>query len=297
MSKLYYAAYSLPAMSLLSGDADTNMARAEAKEVAYFDSLSNALSFVSRESMKKALPATTVPLGPNLDESFKIPGVGVIYDVWLSPEQAASLQQPDTRDSFRGIKMKGPMMGEVHSVGFVLEQDDFTAQPQDVVDAQNLRAALSARHTSFQMMDDVLENTSLEVRKKSSPQTMFYESLRMTFGPNSPIRNDFHAPYPQDQKFWDIYKMLCDEHAGLQYFESFGLLYSKYRDAYARNMIGTNRNVDASTTQAKIEVLNKIINIAENTNDTRMEGILKDEAKSAEEKALEAEYEEITESK
>ena len=103
----------------------------------------------------------------------------------------------------------------------------------------------------------------------------------MSIGPDAPSRHGFTTEYPQDQKFWDIHKMLWEKQAGIQYIvERTPFLYDRYRDSYARNIV-TGYSSELSSAKAALVVLNQLSELAASYRDTRMEDILQEAGEQA----------------
>lgn len=289
MSKPFYAGYVLPYHSILSDKLPQTMARAEADNVQFFTSPSDAFRYIQMEAQEKAVAATATPIGKNLDEYFKMPGVGVLYRVDLSVEQMHALHEPTGPDKFRGVQLTGPLMDvQPLELQFIISEDDFCTKPMELAELDVVREKLSERLEAYELMETILANTlSKDVRRDNSVRTIYNQALYNTCGPTSPMRQGFESPYPQDQKLFDIHKMLWENHAGLQYMEAVGSLHGHYRDIYARHVVNDATPALAAA-KAAASVLGKLTEIAEKTADPRMEMILQ----SQQEKAA-AEIEEI----
>jgi hypothetical protein len=185
-------------------------------------------------------------------------------------------------EKYHGMQCKGDMAGSI-----TLEQqavfvaDEFHNKPIEIIPIGNIVEELKNRAKNYVWLDRVLSNTPAAVRAQLSPKLMSPEALQMSVGPEAPARNGFTTEYPQDQKFWDMYKMLWENKAGIQYLvDALPIMYNQYRDGYARGIV-CDESPELAAAKAVVTVLNWTQERARQYHDTRMEDILQDAGEDA----------------
>lgn len=277
--KQYYAAIVLSPLQVLT-NLENSITAKEAGDVALFESPSNGFSYVRSMAKNQSIQAHPTALGQDLNQFFQLPGVGVMYRVALP--QDAVMQEPSYDDKCRGIVGRCSITDAVKlEQQAIFVDDDFNHKPIEVAPMAQITSELSARAQNYEIIEAALANTPADVRKQFSPNLMPYEAMRMAAGPDSPARNGFTSQYPQDQKFWDMYKMLWENNAGIQYVvDALPIMYNKYRDGYARGIV-RDESPALAAAKAVVTVLNWTQELAKQYNDTRLEDVLQDAGEQA----------------
>lgn len=293
MEQEFYGAFVLSPWQVCT-NLDNAIAMNEHNNVALFRSASNAFGYISRQAQEKSIQAHTVAMGDKLNEFHKLRGVGVMYRLSVPDKVLQQMTPAGLEERYHGMQCKGDMTGSV-----TLEQqavfvaDEFHNKPIEIIPIGKIAEELKSRAQNYELLDVVLSNTPAAVRAQFSPRFMFPEALQMSVGPEAPARNGFTTEYPQDQKFWNIHKMLWEKQAGIQYIvERTPCLYDRYRDSYARNHV-TGDSPELSSAKAALVVLNQLSELAASYRDTRMEDILQEAGEQAALDVLNIEKEEV----
>lgn len=281
MKQEFYGAFVLSPLQVLT-NLDNSIAINEQSNVALFRSASNAFGYIRREAQEKSIQAHTIAMGDDLNEFHKLRGVGILYRLSVPDKVLQQMNDVSLEERYHGMQCKGDITGSTKlEQQAVFVADEFHSRPIEIVPMAQVKEELVCRAQNYEPMDVILANTPANVRRQFSPQLMFPEALQMSIGPDAPSRHGFTTEYPQDQKFWDIHKMLWEKQAGIQYIvERTPFLYDRYRDSYARNIV-TGYSSELSSAKAALVVLNQLSELAASYRDTRMEDILQEAGEQA----------------
>ncbi len=277
MKQQFYGVVMISPLQALA-NAEKVIATKEVTDVAMFDSAANAFQYIMEQGANNSIPGHLTPIGHALNRYFEVPSIGIMYrlpdptDMTMHP---AAVTYPS--DVLRGMKYHGPITPfDVIEQKAILVGDDFHTQQILPIEMSELRDVLSQRLSCFDKLEETLENTHTHIRKTISPENIPIDALKASLGPDSPVHHDFVAPYPQDQKFWDVQKALWDNHAGFPYVvDMVPFLYNRYRDIYARNVVGGD-SMDVASGKAASVVVDRLMKTATELQDNRMEDVLQE---------------------
>lgn len=281
MKQEFYGAFVLSPLQVLT-NLDGAITAQEQNDVALFRSASSAFGYIGRKAQEKAIQAHTVAMGDDLNEFHKLRGVGIMYRLSVPDEVIRQMNSVSPEERYQGMQCKGDITGSTKlEQQAVFVADEFHSRPIEIIPMTQVKEELMCRAQNYEPLDVILANTPVNVRRQFSPQLMFPEALQMSIGPDAPSRHGFTTEYPQDQKFWDIHKMLWEKQAGIQYIvERTPFLYDRYRDVYARNHV-TGCSSELSSAKAALVVLNQLSELATSYRDTKMEEILQEAGEQA----------------
>lgn len=268
----------LQVLSNLEGAVATN----EQLNVALFRAPSYAFGYIQKEASFASIPAHTIGMGKNANEFFKLPGMGVMYRLNVPDSVLRQMGESTLEERYHGMVCKGDMTGAtIMERQAVFVSDEFHNRPVEIVPMPQAIDEMKRRAKNYEPLDIILKNTPASVRATCSPQFTSPEALQMSVGLNAPSQNGFTTEYPQDQKFWDMYKMLWENKAGIQYLvDALPIMYNQYRDGYARGIV-RDESPELAAAKAVVTVLNWTQERARQYHDTRMEDILQDAGEDA----------------
>lgn len=254
------------------------IARKEATDVAIFESPASAFQYIIEQGEMNGVPGHITPIGHALNRYFEVPSVGIMYRL-VDPADMVIQPQEVTHpsDVLRGMQYHGPITPfDVVEQKAILVSDEFHTQQVEPIEMSELRETLSKRLKCFDKLEEVLENTPAYIRKNFSPENIPVDAIKKSLGPDAPVHHDFVAPQPQDQKFWDVQKTLWDNKAGFPYVvDMVPFTYNRYRDVYARNIVGGD-SMEVASSKAAAVVVDRMMKKAVELKDGRMEGVLQD---------------------
>lgn len=276
--KHYYGAFvmqPLPARDSLNQVIEYH----EKHNVCLFEDLHFALQYITHTAHKNSMRAHTVPLGPELNQYLTLPGVGMLYRLSATTSVQRNLQFASEDERAQGICYVGSIDGAIiHEKKGVLIQDDFVHTPIEVCEINELPAAINDRIANYVLLDDILKTTPTHVLSQFTPQSLTPKKLAFSLGPQAPMHHNFRTDCPQDDNFWNIHKMLYEHSAGLRYVVDLTpKMYNMYRDVYTQHVIA-GTDADVATVKAADEILNKLIEIAQQNHDTDALNILQEAA-------------------
>ena len=268
-----FGAYVLHPADVWSNNFDNTRQMKEHMPMMFFKAPSQAFDYIRHEANLKSMPATNTPMGQNLNEYMKMPGVGIMFNVNAPIDVFESLQEKRVPGAFVvGYEARLTDM-RIMEEKAVLPTDEFSKLA--IVEIPDIKDALSARYVSYQLLEQSLANTFHAQRRELTPEWLSGDNLKRVFGPEGMIQKGFQTPYAQDQRFYDVMQALWENNAGMQYMDRVEEFYSKYRDVYALEKV-RNGTEDVAQLRAVIAVINRLSDIAKSHEDDKMEDVLKE---------------------